>query len=157
MGEGGSDMIGMTMVRAVAGFAAAVVLAVATLGAADANAQSAPAARTKVVVQVSDGDPAKWSLALNNVRNVQADLGAGNVDVEVVAYGPGIGMLLANSVVSPRLEEALAAGVKVVACENTMKGQKLARKDMADGIGYVQAGVVELIQKQQQGYAYIRP
>jgi intracellular sulfur oxidation DsrE/DsrF family protein len=143
--------------KAIAAFAATVLLVAVALGAGDATAQSAAAARTKVVVQVSDGDPAKWSLALNNVRNVQADLGAGNVDVEVVAYGPGIGMLLANSVVSPRLEEALAAGVKVVACENTMKGQKLARKDMADGIGYVQAGVVELIQKQQQGYAYIRP
>jgi hypothetical protein len=58
---------------------------------------------------------------------------------------------------APPRRGALAAGVKVVACENTMKGQKLARKDMIDGIGYVQAGVVELIVKQQQGYAYIRP
>ena len=150
-------MTGKTMGKAMAALAAAVVLAGAGFGAADVMAQSTTAARTKVVVQVSDADPAKWNLALNNVRNVQADLGAGNVDIEVVAYGPGIGMLLAGSAVSPRVEEALAAGVKVVACENTMKGQKLARKDMADGIGYVQAGVVELIQKQQQGYAYLRP
>jgi len=38
-----------------------------------------------------------------------------------------------------------------------MKGQKLARSDMQNGIGYVGAGVVELVQKQQQGWAYIRP
>ena len=139
------------------GLLGAIALAALSLTPA-AFAQTPQASvRPKVVLQMSESDPAKWNLALNNVRNVQADLGAGNVDVEVVAYGPGIGMLLANSVVSPRLEEALAAGVKVVACENTMKGQKLARKDMTDGIGYVQAGVVELIQKQQQGYAYIRP
>ena len=136
---------------------AALVLAVATAWMGAASAQQPAAQRVKVVVQVSDSDPAKWNLALNNVRNLQADLGAANVDIELVSYGPGIGMLLANSSVAPRVEEALAAGVKVVACENTMTGQKLARKDMADGIGYVQAGVVELIQKQQQGYAYIRP
>ena len=29
--------------------------------------------------------------------------------------------------------------------------------DMLKGIGYVPAGVIELMQRQQQGYAYIRP
>ena len=149
--------MGKLIRTAVAAVVASATLATGGFGGIDANAQSTAGQRTKVVVQVSDGDPAKWNLALNNVRNVQADLGPGNVDIEVVAYGPGIGMLQATSSVSPRVEEALAAGVKVVACENTMKGQKLARKGMIDGIGYVQAGVVELIVKQQQGYAYIRP
>ena len=150
-------MIGTALGKTIVAFAASLVIASAGLGAADTFAQSSAGPRTRVVVQVTDADTAKWNLALNNVRNVQADLGAGNVDIEVVAYGPGIGMLLAGSAVAPRIEEALAAGVKIVACENTMKGQKLARKDMTDGIGYVQAGVVELIQRQQQGYAYIRP
>ena len=62
-------------------------------------AQQAPV-RGKVVMQVSDADPAKWNLALNNAKNVQADLGAANVDIEIVAYGPGIGMLKAESVVA---------------------------------------------------------
>ena len=135
---------------AIAALAAAGLLVspVSALAQAPAN---------KVVLQVSDNDPAKWNLALNNAKNLQADLGEKNVEIEIVAYGPGIAMLKADSVVGNRIAEATGAGVKVVACENTMKGQKLARKDMADGIGYVQAGVVELIQKQQQGYAYIRP
>ena len=80
-----------------------------------------------------------------------------NVDIEIVSYGPGIGMLVAGSPVASRIDEALTSGVKVVACENTMKGQKLARSDMRNGIDYVGAGVVELVQKQQQGWAYIRP
>ena len=115
------------------------------------------AAKQKVVFQVSDADPGKWNLALNNAKNIQTDLGAPNVDVEIVAYGPGIGMLKLDSTVGGRVDEATAAGVKVVACENTMKGQKLTRADMLNGIGYVPAGVVELMKKQQQGYAYIRP
>jgi len=53
--------------------------------------------------------------------------------------------------------EALGRGVKVVACENTMKAQKLSYPDMLPDIGYVPAGVVELVKRQHQGYAYIRP
>jgi uncharacterized protein len=49
------------------------------------------------------------------------------------------------------------AGVKVVACENTMHAQKLARSDMVSGIDYVAAGVVEIMKRQQEGWSYIRP
>lgn len=113
--------------------------------------------RAKVVIQVSDADQGKWNLALNNAKNIQTDLGAANVDVEIVAYGPGIGMLKLDSAVGGRVDEATSAGVKVIACENTMKGQKLTKADMLNGIGYVPAGVVELMSRQQQGWAYIRP
>jgi intracellular sulfur oxidation DsrE/DsrF family protein len=44
-----------------------------------------------------------------------------------------------------------------MACENTMKAQKLARADMLNGIGYVGAGVVEIMQRQQEGWTYLRP
>jgi intracellular sulfur oxidation DsrE/DsrF family protein len=128
-------------------------LAAAPLGAA---AQVVPQ-RNRVVIQVSDGDPAKWNLALNNARNLQTDLGSDKVDIEIVAYGPGIGMLKLDSPVANRIGEAKEAGVKVMACENTMKAHKLARADMLDGIGFVAAGVVEIMQKQQEGWAYLRP
>lgn len=133
-----------------------VALAAVLAFAAPAQGQQA-AARSRVVMQVSDNDPAKWNLALNNAKNIQADLGASNVDIEIVAYGPGISMLKADSVVGNRVGEALGAGVAVVACENTMRNQKLARDDMLPKVAYVNAGVVELMQKQQQGWAYIRP
>ncbi len=126
-------------------------------GTLPAAAQQPAGAKSKLVMQVSDGDTAKWNLALNNAKNVQVDLGAANVDIEIVAYGPGIGMLKADSVVGNRVGEAMASGVKVVACENTMHGQKLTKADMLTGIGYAPAGVVEIMQKQQQGWAYIRP
>jgi intracellular sulfur oxidation DsrE/DsrF family protein len=136
---------------------ALAAFAAAGSGVSMAQAQQGTAQRNKVVIQVSDADPGKWNLALNNARNLQADLGAANVDIEVVAYGPGIGMLKLESTVGGRVDEATAAGVKVVACEITMKGQKLSRADMLNGIGYVPAGVVELMSRQQQGWAYIRP
>ena len=135
----------------------ALTMIVAGGGIATAQAQQGSAQRNKVVIQVSDADPGKWNLALNNARNLQTDLGAANVDIEIVAYGPGIGMLKIDSTVGGRVDEATAAGVKVIACEITMKGQKLVRADMLNGIGYVSAGVVELMSRQQQGWAYIRP
>jgi uncharacterized protein len=123
-----------------------------------AHAQSASAERQhKVVFQVSDADPAKWNLALNNARNVQQDLGKDKVAIEIVAYGPGIGMLRLDSVAGARVAEAMASGVSVVACENTMRNQKIGRDDMLPKIGYVAAGVVQLMTRQQEGYAYIRP
>ena len=136
-------------------FVAAATLAAAALAAPPLGAQALPA--NKLVMQVSDNDPAKWNLALNNAKNVQTDLGAQNVAIEIVAYGPGINMLKADSVAANRVAEAMGAGVKVVACENTMTNQKLAKDDMLNGIGYVKAGVVEIMQKQQAGWAYLRP
>ena len=140
--------------RAVAVLAAAAILS-ATVS--HAHAQPAAAQRAKVVIQVSDSDQGKWNLALNNAKNIQTDLGAANVDIEIVTYGPGIDMLKLDSPVGGRIGEASTAGVKVIACENTMRGQKLTRADMLNGIGYVPAGVVELMSRQQQGWAYIRP
>jgi hypothetical protein len=117
----------------------------------------AVAAKEKVVFQVNDADPAKWNLTLNNVKNVQQALGADKVDIEIVVYGPGIGMLKSDSTVGNRVDETKATGVSVVACGSTMKGMKLTDADMLPGTKYVPAGVVELMKKQKEGYAYIRP
>lgn len=124
------------------------------------RAQSAGAAGTKrqgIVIQVSDNDPAKWNLALNNAKNLQDDVGAANVDIEIVAYGPGIGMLKLESPTGSRIADAGKAGIKVTACENTMRGQKLGKDDMLPAISYVPAGVTEIMKKQQDGWAYLRP
>ena len=111
----------------------------------------------KLLIQMSDADPGRWNLALNNAKNTQDELGAGNIEIEIVAYGPGIGMLKLDSVVNSRLADAAKAGVKIVACENTMRNQKLSRDDMHPSAAFVPSGVVELVRKQSEGWAYIRP
>jgi uncharacterized protein len=122
-----------------------------------AAAQSTRPAKPKVVFQVSDGDAGKWNLALNNARNVQQELGVDKVEIEVVAYGPGIGMLKADATTSNRVEEAVKSGIVILACQNTMTAQKLTKDDMSASVGYVPAGVVELMKRQLEGWAYIRP
>ena len=113
--------------------------------------------KQRVVIQVSDNDPAKWSLALNNAKNVQQDLGKQNVQIEIVAYGPGLGMLKAESKVADRLAAALDDSVGLIACENTMTNTKVSRSEMYGGIAYVKAGVTHIMKRQQEGWAYIRP
>lgn len=137
-----------------------ILLAAASTLAGVANvagAQSATARRHKLVLQVSDADPGKWSLALNNAKNVQQEVGAANVDIEIVAYGPGIGMLRREAPVAGRVLEATQAGIKVVACENTMSNMKLTKADMNVAVGYVPSGAVELMTRQAEGWAYVRP
>ena len=110
-----------------------------------------------VVIQVSENSPAIWNLALNNAKNIQQSLGKENVNVEIVAYGPGINMLKFNSEVAPRLKEANTSGVAVLACGNTMKAQKLTEKDLDGNVKVVPAGVIEIINKQRDGWSYIKP
>lgn len=153
------------MKLSLAGPALAAVLVAAGLAFAPAVSyaqpvpqQAAPKSeRHRVVLQVSDADPAKWNLALNNARNVQEDLGKSNVDVEIVAYGPGLGMLKADSKVADRLAQALDNNVGLMACENTMRNTKVGKADMYGGISYVDAGVVHIMKRQREGWAYVRP
>ena len=113
--------------------------------------------RYKMVIQVSDKDPATWNLALNNAKNLQEDVGAANVDVEIVVYGPGIGMVKLDSLNGARVAEAIKANVKVVVCENTMRTQKITTADLLPAMSYVPAGATEVMKKQSEGWAYLRP
>jgi hypothetical protein len=130
--------------------------ALAALVPGAALAQAKPD-RYRVVLQVSDADPGKWNLALNNARNIQQDLGKGNVDIEIVAYGPGLAMLKGDSKVADRLAQALDSSIGLLACENTMRNTKVTKGDMYSGIAYVDAGVVHIMKRQREGWQYVRP
>lgn len=132
---------------------AAVALAVLLTACAQMPADT----RQRLVVQVSDDSPKTWNQALNNAANVQKELGKENVDIRIVVYGNGIGMLKLDSVVAERVKQAVDGGIAVVACENTMKGRKIVRADMLPYSGYTKAGIVDIMQRQRDGYVYVRP
>jgi intracellular sulfur oxidation DsrE/DsrF family protein len=139
-------------------FALVLVCAAALAASPVAFGQKGAAApRDRLVMQVTDADVGRWILALSNAKNVQAELGRDKVEIEIVVYGPGIDMLKFDSVAGPNVAEALAAGVRITACENTMIGHHISKDDMLPGIGYVKTGVVRLMRRQQEGYAYVRP
>ena len=125
-----------------------IALALCVAGAAHAA--------DRVIFQATENDVDRWNLVLNNVRNLQAAVGA-DADIEIVAYGPGIQLLKAGSPIAGRIGDALRDRVRVVACENSMAGARLTGADMLPDIGYVASGVVEVVRKQQEGYSYVRP
>lgn len=124
-----------------------------------AHAQDSPATGkpSRIVVQVNEDDSKKWHAILGNIRNIQADLGKGRVRIALVAIGPGLGMLVADSLAANDVLDAIAGGVEVIACGNTMKAQKIAREDLIEGVGIAQAGYVEIVRRQEAGWSYLRP
>jgi intracellular sulfur oxidation DsrE/DsrF family protein len=129
----------------------------ATLLAVSALPAVAQSAKSGVVLQVSDESPATWNQTLNVARNIQAVYGKDKVDVEIVVFGNGHGLLKFDSPLANRIDDALESGVQVAMCENTMKANKLTKADMHGKIGYVKAGVIEIIEKQKQGWNTLRP
>lgn len=123
----------------------------------DSRKTASAGGKPGVVIQVSDNDPAKWNLALANAKNVQAEFGKDKVNIEIVAYGPGLEMLKFASAVGPKLDEAAQGGVKLIACGNTMKNQKLTKQDLHPTAQVVKAGVIEIMDRTREGYTYIRP
>lgn len=119
--------------------------------------QVAAAAPRGVVIQVSRNDPAEWQMALINARNVRKAYGDQPMDVEIVAYGPGLKMFGKDSPLAAGLEEAAKSGVKLLVCGNTMRMTHTDRKDLSWMVQVVPSGIVEIMQKQGQGYAYVKP
>jgi intracellular sulfur oxidation DsrE/DsrF family protein len=138
-------------------FLLALCCAAVSFPAAAAPAKPSKSAKPGVVVQVSDDNPKTWNQALNVVKNVQAEYGKDKVNVEVVVFGHGSGLLKFDSALAGRVDETLDNGAQVLMCENTMKGQKLTREDMHPKIGYVPAGVIEIVEKSRQGWIVVRP
>lgn len=129
----------------------------ATMLAAAVPAAIAEPAKQGIVIQVSDGDTKTWNQALNVVKNIQAEYGKDKVDIELVVFGNGSGLLKFDSPLANRIDDTLASGASVSMCENTMKGQKLSKADMHPKVGYVKAGIIEIVEKSKQGWTVVRP
>ena len=134
----------------------AVGAAAAAAATEAARAQtSAGAGAERVVIQVSTPDQKLWNQALNYIENLRDLYGPDKVEIELVALGLGIGVLKLESTQGPRVADALKLGVHISACEVTMRRQKLTRDDMLPKIGYVAAGLGQIIKRQREGWAYI--
>ena len=114
----------------------------------------------KVVIQVSSADEDTQKLALNNAVNVQKDLGMDNVEIEVVAYGPGLSIMTPKSQEATRVKSLATQNIKFSACGNTIKAvtKKTGKEPtLTEGVNVVPAGVIRIMELQGQGYAYVRP
>jgi intracellular sulfur oxidation DsrE/DsrF family protein len=136
-------------------FALLAALIVGPLIGGTAAAQPASSGKERVIVQVSTPEQRTWNQALNYVENLQELYGKDKVDVEIVALGWGIGMVKFDSPLATRVADAMKRGAKIYACEVTMARQKLTKPDMLPDIGYVPAGLGQIIKRQKEGWSYI--
>jgi uncharacterized protein len=121
----------------------------------------------RVAIQVNQNDPQVMNLALNDATNVIEYYRGKNeeVEVDIVAYGPGLHMLRSDtSPVQDRLkrlkELAFPSKVQFSACNNTKQGMEKTEGKAITVVGdaiVVPSGVVRLMELQEQGWSYIRP
>jgi intracellular sulfur oxidation DsrE/DsrF family protein len=117
-------------------------------------------AEKKVVLQISDPDPFKQTLVLNVANNLIKHYGQDKIDIEIVAFGPGLRLLFEDNANSSRIDSLTSSNVTFSACQNTVAG-------MSKALGHppalhgeakpVPAGVVRIIDLINKGYVLIKP
>jgi uncharacterized protein len=147
----------------------AIVVAFAVGLLALGGAQSQGAKPHRIAIQVDQNDPAVMNLALNNAENaMEYYRGKGeDVEIEIVAYGPGLNMLRADtSPVKDRIaqiasaEASFPAKIAFSACNNTLQAMEKHEGHaitIVPQAKLVPAGIVRLTQLEEEGWSYIRP
>ena len=130
-----------------------------------AFAQAGAAEKHKLALQISDNDAAKMNAVLNVAANVSKYYsGKGEeVEIQIVAFNAGLHMLrLDTSPVKERLA-SFAKGMPNVsfkACQNTIDSMERHEGKpipILQGAEHVTAGVVTLIELNEQGWTIVRP
>lgn len=120
-----------------------------------------PFAEHKVVLQISDDDPAKQTLVLNVANNLIKYYGADKVDIEIVAFGPGLRLLFAENVNASRIDTLVDnSGVRFAACNNTVAAMTRAlghAPTINSRAKPVDAGIVRIMELTDAGYTLVRP
>lgn len=120
-----------------------------------------PFASHHIVLQISDGGAKKQTLVLNVAGNLVKYYGPDNVDLEIVAFGPGLRLLLANNANAGRIASLVNSGdVKFDACANTLHAftKKLGHTPKLNpNATVVPAGAARIVQLVSKGYVLIRP
>jgi intracellular sulfur oxidation DsrE/DsrF family protein len=151
----------------LAAVAAFTSLSLISAGLAANTKAPRPAKAHRLLIQVDQNDPAVMNLALNNATNViEYYRGKGeDVSVDVVAYGPGLHMLRADtSPVQDRIknlkEIAFPSKIQFSACNNTKEGMEKKEGHPINVVSeavIVPSGVVRLMELQEKGWSYVRP
>jgi len=135
-------------------------MAVASVRAQDA-ADDKPFAEAHVVLQLADRDAETQARVLSVANNLIKHYGGPDfVDIEIVAYGPGLSLLYPENELNERVESLLANGVRFVGCMNTLETitrQTGKKPELIEATIPVQTGVARLIERAAEGFVVIRP
>ena len=150
--------------RGAAGWLAAVAALLAALSwspaAATAQASDKPFVEHRLALQLSDRTPEKQALVISVANNLLKFYGPDKVAIEVVAFGPGIDLLLADSPYRSQVDSLVSQGVQFDVCMNTVEaierrtGQRPVLNPKAVP---VEAGVAQILALTEKGYTLVRP
>ena len=137
----------------------AVLLFVHVFPLAGSGEERLPVQVHRVVMHLNSGDEKVQRGALNNIRHLYQALGRDRLQLELVVHGAGLGLLVRRTTTLGAEVAQLKAdyGVSVTACSNTMKAMKLVRDDLIQEVGDTVPAMVRLMERQEQGWAYIKP
>lgn len=115
-------------------------------------------AQHKVVFHIDEPSKGRAEQVLTNIENLLNDMGDQNVEVELLANGGGVRSLVKDAEnLTGKIEELSKRRVRFVACQNSFDHLNIQRSDLLETVDVVSAGVSELVVRQNQGWAYIRP
>lgn len=124
------------------------------------TAQAGDFAEQSIVLQISDPNPFKQTMVLNIANNLIKHYGQDKVNIEIVAFGPGLRLLFAENANKGRIKSLSGNGVKFSACKNTIiaMGKKLGHAPALNGAAVsVPAGVVQIVDLMNKGYKLVKP
>jgi intracellular sulfur oxidation DsrE/DsrF family protein len=120
-----------------------------------------PFAEAHVVLQLSDGDTDAQARVLSVANNLIKHYGGPDmVDIEIVAFGPGIALLFPDNPQVERISSLATNGVRFVACMNTVETMARQTGNKPELIPLsipVQTGVAHIVQRAGEGYVVVRP
>lgn len=111
-----------------------------------------------VVFHLDEPSKSRADQVFRNIENLLADLGENNVEVELVANGGGVKALAKGpNSYTEQIDPLAAKGVRFAACAHSLNQLEIARDTLLESVEVVSSGVGELVKKQADGWAYIRP
>ncbi len=127
-----------------------MIFGLATTAFADEHAVS-----EAVVVQANGNDAADFKRALILASNMHEVLT--KAKFEVVVFGPSVKLLTAFSNEVPLIQKIQGEGIKIIACGRSLKSEHMNESDLAPDITVVPFGAVHIVNRQKQGWQYIKP
>lgn len=128
--------------------------------AANAAFAGAKAVKKKyqAIYQLDNGDPKVIEKTIRNINNALADPRlAGKLTVELVTFSGGTEACLKGNKFEADLKSLVEKGVIVAQCSNSLRERKIDRSQLYDFIAIVPSGNGELILRQQEGWAIVKP
>lgn len=111
----------------------------------------------KLAIQLYDSDLKKVDHNLSTIYNILKEYPEESLKVVVIAYGNGVRALMKNydERSLSRIKSLMEYDVEFIVCKNTMDTMKWTEDDFIEDLSYVQAGIVEVIERQVDGYVGI--